>query len=227
MCTILVRHNPADPYPLAILANRDETYKRSSGGWHWRGGDRQYFAPIDHVAGGSWIGLNREGLVVALTNIFPNAEIKNPRSRGVLVVDALGFPSAADAEDGLADNIIKWDYNNFNLLIADPISAFVVSWKDQQLAINHLLPGLYAIVNTLFTARGDDNLDPPNNLWITDNDEQLCSHPQVCRHGEDYGTRCSHKILVGKAGVEKQVWHLEGHPCEGEFIKVLSEEQLS
>ena len=73
MCTILVRHNPADPHPLAILANRDEAYNRSSGGWAWRGGDRQYFAPVDHVAGGSWIGLNQTGLVVALTNIFPNA----------------------------------------------------------------------------------------------------------------------------------------------------------
>ncbi len=122
------------------------------------------------------------------------------------------------------DNIVQGHYNNFNLLIADPESAYVLSWNDQQLAINHLQPGLYEIVNTPFAPKRSGTLNPANKLWIEEAEGQLSSHPQVCRHGDEYGTRCSHKILVGKHGATKQVWHLDGHPCQGEFMQVLSED---
>ncbi|MQY63486.1 MAG: hypothetical protein GH143_04165 [Calditrichaeota bacterium] len=47
MCTLLFRHRPGDIYPIAVLANRDERYRRPSGDWAWRGRDRRYFSPVD------------------------------------------------------------------------------------------------------------------------------------------------------------------------------------
>ena len=163
-------------------------------------------------------------ILSALTNVFPNAEIEHSRSRGLLVTAALAYPSVVLAEDKIAANIKASNYNNFNLLIADPETALVLSWINQQLAINHLQPGLHELVNTPFSTRAVGNLDLPNQTWLAENEQRLTSHPQVCRHGDGYGTRCSHKILVGGGDKENHVWHLEGHPCQGKFVHVLGED---
>jgi hypothetical protein len=134
MCTLFFRHSPDDEYPLAILSNRDEAYDRPSGGWDWRGSGKHYFAPIDLEAGGTWIGLSRNGVVVALTNIFPGREDSGFRSRGELVTDLLQLDAAAGASTAMAKSFTTHSYNTFNLLVADPLTAFAFSWAGDELA---------------------------------------------------------------------------------------------
>ena len=107
MCTLLIRHNPVDPYPLALLANRDEAYDRPAEGWAWRDGSPPYFAPRDREAGGTWIGLNAAGVVVALTNIFPSQKSGPYRSRGALVTDMLALEQAGKAPDQLEAAVLE------------------------------------------------------------------------------------------------------------------------
>ena len=222
MCTLFFRHRPDDEYPLAILANRDEVYDRPSDGWEWRGSERNYFAPIDVKAGGTWIGVNRRCVVAALTNIFPGREGAGFRSRGAFVTDFLQLDRAADATAEMAQHFANHTYNNFNLLVADPLKAFIFSWAGRELKTFDLRPGVYQLNNISFDGMEQPNPGVPYEQWLEREQGHLTEHPMVCRHGEGYGTRCSHKLLIHRGGIESsKVWHVEGHPCEGVFQQVL------
>jgi uncharacterized protein with NRDE domain len=224
MCTLFFRHRPEDEFPLAILSNRDEQYGRPSEGWDWRGPGPGWFAPIDLEAGGTWIGLNRGGVVAALTNIFPGREDAGFRSRGALVTDMLRLGRAADAPAAMADTFANHAYNKFNLLVADPVTAFVFTWDGKTLETFDLRPGVYEVNNIAFDGIEKSNPGVANERWLEREEGRLTEHPLVCRHGEGYGTRCSHKLLIHRDGVKGSVvWHLEGHPCEGRFQRVLGE----
>jgi uncharacterized protein with NRDE domain len=218
MCTLCFRHQPDDDFPLAVLSNRDEAYDRPAGGWDWRGSGRDCFAPIDLEAGGTWIGLNRNGVVAALTNIFPSWEGTDFRSRGALVTDMLQLDAAAGAPEAMAQSFSVYSYNKFNLLVADPLTAFVFSWAGDELETFDLRPGAYQVNNIPFDGMNRPNPDVSNDVWLEREEGFLREHPLVCRHGDGYGTRCSHKLLIHNKGlVGSRVWHLDGHPCEGEF----------
>jgi uncharacterized protein with NRDE domain len=225
MCTLLFRYRPEDEYPLAILSNRDEAYKRPSGGWDWRGESGQYFAPVDLEAGGTWIGLNRHGVVVALTNIFPGRRDPAFRSRGKLVTDMLALPHASDAPGAIETSFETYPYNHFNLLVADAGDAFLFTWVKGQLDCFGLLPGIYQVGNRPYSGTDLANSDGTSAEWLEQNAVRLTNHPKICRHGPGYGTRCSHKLLVhGADPLLSLVWHLEGHPCQGTYQLVLGED---
>lgn len=222
MCTLLIRHNPVDPYPLALLANRDEAYDRPAEGWAWRDGSPPYFAPRDREAGGTWIGLNAAGMVVALTNIFPSQKSGTYRSRGALVTDMLALEQAGKAPDQLEAAVSRADYNDFNLLVIDTREAHLFTWQNAQLKAFNLNPGSYKVGNDPFEGGAQPLDDLTNEVWLEEESATLAHHPQICKHEEKYGTRCSHRLLVHRDGVaSSEVWHLEGHPCEGQFARVL------
>ncbi len=223
MCTLLIRHDPVDPYPLALLANRDELYDRPSEGWAWRRGTPSYFAPRDQQGGGTWIGLNDRGVVVALTNIFPSRKGGTYRSRGVLVTDMLALEQADKAPDALSAAVSRADYNDFNLLVADPVKAYLFTWQKAALRPFELAPGVYTVGNDPFDDVSQPVSRQSNEAWLSSEVGYLQQHPTVCKHGEGYGTRCSHKLLVhGRQPGRSMVWHLEGHPCRHSFDLVLA-----
>ena len=198
------------------------SYGRPAGGWDWRGPAGDRFTPIDLEAGGTWIGINRLGVVAALTNIFPSWEGSDYRSRGALVTDMLRLERATGARATMADSFEKHSYNKFNLLVADPLNAFVFTWVGKDLETFGLRPGVYEVNNIAFDGIEKPNPGVTNERWLEREEGRLSQHPMICRHGDGYGTRCSHKILVHEDGLEKsRVWHLEGHPCEGQFQQVL------
>lgn len=222
MCTLLVRLKPGDEYPVAILSNRDESYDRPSGGWEWRGEDDRIFAPTDLRAGGTWIGFNDRGVTAALTNIFPGDEGEEFRSRGVLVMGLLKLDQAAEAPKVIEQLLSEEPYNHFNLLVADARSAYLYSWAEKQLDAFDLLPGVYQVNNVPY--RGSDMANPGirNEQWLAKESWRLTKHPDACRHSDGYGTCCSHKVLVhGTEPRNSRVWHLDGHPCEGDYRMVL------
>jgi uncharacterized protein with NRDE domain len=222
MCTLLFRYRPDDRYPLAILSNRDEAYNRPSGDWEWRGDVPRYFAPVDLKAGGTWIGLNESGVVVALTNIYPGRKDPEFRSRGALVVDLLHLEEAERIPAVLRANLDNRRYNNFNLLVADRASAYLFTWKGRNLKQHDLAAGVYEVGNRPYRGGtlADDLSD--NEDWLAQHASRLMEHPSVCKHGPGYGTRCSHKILIhGEVPSSSLIWHLDGHPCRGIYRLIL------
>jgi Transport and Golgi organisation 2 len=125
MCTVVLLRRPQAPWPLLLAANRDELRSRP---WrpparHWP--DRpDVVAGLDVQAGGSWLGINDDGVVAAVLNrVGSLGPAAGKRSRGELVLEALDHADAAAAAKALVD-LDPDAYRPFNLLIADARDAF-------------------------------------------------------------------------------------------------------
>jgi uncharacterized protein with NRDE domain len=125
MCTVVLLRRPQASWPLLLAANRDELRSRP---WrpparHWP--DRpDVVAGLDVEAGGSWLGVNDDGVVAAVLNrVGSLGPAAGKRSRGELVLEALDHADAAVAAKALAD-LDPDAYRPFNLLVADARDAF-------------------------------------------------------------------------------------------------------
>jgi hypothetical protein len=125
MCTVVLLRRPGTPWPLLLAANRDELRSRPwrAPGRHWP--DRaDVIAGQDELAGGSWLGINDDGVVAAILNRTGTlGPADGKRSRGELVLEALDHADAAAAAAALAD-LDPAAYRPFNLIVADHRDAF-------------------------------------------------------------------------------------------------------
>lgn len=116
MCIIFVAIKQHPDYPLIIAANRDEFYNRPTQVSHWWQQSPAILAGKDLKAGGSWMGISREGDIAALTNIRnPLRDIQNARSRGELIPHYLNRTSD-DATFAQSLKATSQQYNGYNLL---------------------------------------------------------------------------------------------------------------
>ncbi len=120
MCTLVVLHRPGHAWPMLFAANRDEVRTRPwlPPGRHWP--DRpNVVAGLDQLAGGTWLGINDEGVVAAVMNrVGTLGPAPDKRSRGELVLEALDHADATSAAEALAE-LDPNAYRPFNLLVAD------------------------------------------------------------------------------------------------------------
>jgi len=160
VCTLTVAWQVFDE-PLVVAANRDERYDRPARAPSVLdvdapdgGSARRVVAPIDREAGGTWIGYNDAGVVVALTNRWlPGgaAPDEGARSRGLLVRDALARPSAEAAIRYVERELVGRAYEGFYLLAADDGAALLVE-NDGGPRIHRLAPGVHVVMNVGFDA---------------------------------------------------------------------------
>ncbi|HEX9009685.1 MAG TPA: NRDE family protein [Holophagaceae bacterium] len=144
MCLIGFRWAPGSGEPLLLLGNRDEFYDRPSAplGW-WAGG--RLLAGRDLRAGGTWLGVTREGRWAAVTN-FRQAGPPRPEapSRGQLPVRFLeGGLSAAAFLEALQGEASR--YAPFNLLLSD--GGTPLGYQSRNDRVVPLGPGLHVLSN--------------------------------------------------------------------------------
>ena len=127
MCTLVILRRPGHAWPLLFAANRDEMVDRpwQPPGRHWA--DRpEVIAGRDELAGGTWLGVNDDGVAAAVLNrIGSLGPTREKRSRGELVLEALDHADASAAAEALAD-LDGSAYRSFNLVIADNQDAYWV-----------------------------------------------------------------------------------------------------
>lgn len=104
--------------------NRDERRSRSPAEPPSviRAGEFKAIAPLDPEGGGTWIGVNDQGLTVALANVYPSDPPPlplGPRSRGLLVLEALACPDG-EAVMALVDDTEVTRFQPFELLAFEP-----------------------------------------------------------------------------------------------------------
>jgi hypothetical protein len=158
VCTVVLLIRPGHDWPLILAANRDERLDRT---WdppdaHWPAAPG-VIAGRDRSGGGTWMGLNRHGVVAAVLNrqgsLGPAA---GKRSRGELPLIALARRSAADAAQAIA-TLDAGGWRSFNLVLADRDGAvFVRGLGHGRPDVQALAPGLHMV-----TAHDPDDPDSP------------------------------------------------------------------
>jgi hypothetical protein len=158
VCTVVVLIRPGRAWPLVLAANRDERLDRAwdppAAWWPDRPG---VTGGRDRTAGGTWMALNRHGVVAAVLNrqgsLGPAA---GKRSRGELPLIALAEPTAAAAACAVAA-LDAGQWRSFNLVLADASGAVFVRGLGQgRPQARPLAPGLHMV-----TAHDPDDPDSP------------------------------------------------------------------
>lgn len=134
--------------PLLLLSNRDEFYEREAEPLHWWGVGSNVLAGRDLQAGGTWLGVSRDGRLAALTNFRSGTPAREGQlSRGALVAEFL--------ESGLSgsDYLIQVakvcaDYNPFTLLVFD--KKLLLGLESRDARVVTLEPGIGALSNAGF-----------------------------------------------------------------------------
>jgi uncharacterized protein with NRDE domain len=165
VCTLIVAWRVFEEAPVCVAANRDEaTGRPSSPPFAWETSPR-ILAPRDDLAGGTWLGYNEHGVLVAVTNRWVSGA--GERSRGLLVTDALEEPTAAAAVDRVDTELDAREYAPFHLLVADAADCVLVENGgdgsdaeagdrddavdgDRGVSQHTLDPGLHVVVNVGF-----------------------------------------------------------------------------
>jgi len=242
VCTLIIAWQAFDDAPVCVAANRDELFDRPASPPAARGGDPVVVAPRDERAGGTWIGYNEHGVLVAITNRWVSGE--GARSRGQLVRDALDVPSAAAATDRIEGELAARRYAPFHLVVADADDGYLLVNGGTDDAIDghrrrSLSPGVHIVANVgvdgdwfVPSARPDagrrqaDNAervraalepraDESGDDWLDRAGAILGDHEYgVCIHGDRFGTRSSSLVRVGD---EAAFRFADGPPCETQY----------
>lgn len=146
MCLIALAWQAHPDYPLIVMANRDEFYRRPTAPARFWPETPHVLAGRDLAAGGTWLGVTRSGRFAALTNYRDPAAPTGERSRGLLVSLFLqGDVSPMDYAGSVAAE--GQHYGGFNLLLGDREELVIVS--NRGTAPTRLLPGVHGLSNHL------------------------------------------------------------------------------
>ena len=145
MCLIVFAWKQHPEFPLLLAAYRDEFYARPALAAAWWEDAPHVYAGKDLEAGGTWMGINKQGRFAAITNIR-NGEGKKSGapSRGKIVADFLrnDISPASYLHELKAD---AKHYAGFNLIIGDSKELFWFS--NETLHAQILQPGVYGLSN--------------------------------------------------------------------------------
>ena len=161
MCLLAVIYQTIPECPVLVLANREEFLDRPSAPQEivlaekpanpWLGGR-------DLRAGGTWLGINRAGVIAAVTNRPKTSPPDRPKSRGLLCRELL---EAGNWKAAVAEFRRQWSretFAGFNLMLLSRERGLVFSATDR-LYVQRITPGIHAVTN----ADWDDLQDPRIN----------------------------------------------------------------
>jgi uncharacterized protein with NRDE domain len=146
MCVLAIQYKTAADAPLLLAENREEQVDRPSQPPRIQSGRPRVVCGIDRKAGGTWLGVNQHGLVVAVANRPKAAVPTEPRSRGLLCRELLGLDSAKKAARHAARELAKGAYAGASYVCADSEHGLVVYGGDT-VEVVELSPGLHLLSN--------------------------------------------------------------------------------
>ncbi len=146
MCTVLILSRPGHAWPLIVGANRDERFDRAfQPPARWWPDAPDIVAGRDVLGGGSWFGVNDDGVVATIVNgMHRLGPLDGKASRGELVLRALREPDATAAAR-TAGALAPERYRGFTLLLADRQAAFAVTSDERSVRVDVLAPGHHMI----------------------------------------------------------------------------------
>lgn len=227
MCLILFAHQTHPLFKLILAANRDEYYDRPSAPPAFWKEAPSLLAGQDMIAGGTWLGVTRNGRIGAITNYRdPYSFKKRAPSRGILVSRfLLGHESPIEYLEWIDRHATE--YNGFNLVLGERDELYWYSNRSG--TILNLSPGLYALSNHLLNTpwpkvtRGREIMTqilakpdgpPPEDLFQLLNDRTIAADERLPQTGvgiewerilspifissPTYGTRSSTLLFIDR-----------------------------
>ncbi len=218
MCTILVAWRCVAGAPLLIAANRDELLDRASAPpAALDPGPPAVAGGRDLLAGGTWMAVEADGRVAAVTNRHVGERDPARRSRGELPLAVL----RSDDPVALLDGLDAAAYNPANVLFATPDLLVVRHLVDGVAGAAWLGPGTHVLTTV--------DVDDPDNpkarrlggllhaavdgaedasAALARMEALLGDHgpdggrgaDAACVHLDGYGTRSASSVLVGDDG---------------------------
>jgi hypothetical protein len=227
--------------PVFVLANREEFRDRPSAPPHVHfsrptelGAQRAWLGGTDLVAGGTWLGLNDCGLIVALTNRPRPGKYSEARSRGLLCRDLLACRTPSEAAEETICQLGACQFNGFSVMLLSRDDAYIVEASDNVMH-RRLGDGVYVMTNGPIDDPTDQRIarvrieldgwaspEAPLSHWIAEA-MRTCAlgpgdgKPAVCLEGSDRGTVSSTVIaLAGK--LDQVAYHFApGPPSSTEY----------
>ena len=147
MCLVVFANNVHKDYKLIFAANRDEFYNRPTEQSEFWIDHSDLLAGKDLQAGGTWMGITKQGRFAAITNFRDLKNFKeNAPTRGKLTLDFL--LSKIDPEEYYKSLKSKLhDFNGFNLLLGNIDALYYFSNKSN--GLKKLEHGIYGLSNAL------------------------------------------------------------------------------
>lgn len=187
MCLLVFSLRTHADYPLIFAGNRDEFHSRPARPAHFWSDHPRVLAGRDLQAGGTWLGVTRDGRFATVTNYRePGERLPNAPSRGDLVVEYLTSDvPAVSYLDALQER--SHEYNGFNLILgtADELYYFSNRGAEHRTSlpetnvgtpgrIHELKDGVYGLSN--------EQLDTP---WPKVRRAKALFHKAIGEHGVD------------------------------------------
>ncbi len=146
MCLIAFSLAPETEYPLIVIANRDEFLNRPTQPARYWEKHPSLLAGMDLEAGGTWMGITRQGRFAAVTNYRDPTSPAGPLSRGELVTRFL--TSTETAAKFIANSYTTNQlYSGYNLIAGSPNELYYHSNKLQSPTLKPLPAGTYGLSN--------------------------------------------------------------------------------
>ena len=120
---------------LVITMNRDEARSRHESGLkEQKKAGVELLYPIDGQAGGTWFGVNNQGVVLALLNRYQDPQSSCAPTRGNIIAQALAYGKFELVKKHLSEQGYQ-HYNPFDLLLISLEECLHFRWNGQQLVI--------------------------------------------------------------------------------------------
>ncbi len=147
MCLLVFAYRQHPRYPLILAANRDEFHRRPTGAARFWEDLPGVLAGRDLRGGGTWLGVDRNGRIAALTNYRdPGSNKALAISRGGVVKDFL--QGSGPPVDYLRDlSARRAQYNGFCTVLGSIGDLYYYASKTDDL--RSLVPGIYGLSNRL------------------------------------------------------------------------------
>jgi uncharacterized protein with NRDE domain len=220
MCLLAVLFRVTDDAPLVVAANREEFFAR--------GGDPPRrldgvaaVAGVDPAHGGTWLGVNAHGVLIAVTNRRKSRTPERPRSRGLLARELLACGSALLAAELASRELGTGRYDGCNFLCADARACLVLHAGDC-LRVSSLPPGVHVLSNRDVNDPTDARVGHASE-WLRPRSlkssrealtalRELCASREVCFRLDGRGT-VSSSLLVLPERLEDGIYlHAQGAP---------------
>ncbi len=226
MCLLALFFRVVDDAPVVVGANREEAYNRGGEPPRILEGSCRIVAGLDPKAGGTWLGVNQYGVLVAVTNRPKLEPPPQPRSRGQLARDLLVCPTATAAAALAGRELGENRYAGCNVLCADRDAAFVLHGGDW-LRVRPLPPGLHVLTSNDVNDGSDRRLGHAL-WWLSERHYYRAEHciaalkevcgqtgngdPPICFRLKHRGTVSSSIVVLRESLRHSTYLHAQGPP---------------